>query len=102
MANLRYVKPNNLRRRANRLRTLLLIAGAPCALILGLLDPLLVLPAGIALCTIWNRQRRRLKGAEGEDLALGVPTARLGSLSTLPDDYIVFNQLQVPWRDTTI
>ena len=43
-----------------------------------------------------------LKGAEGEDLALGIPTALPGSLATLADDYIVFNQIRVPWRSSVL
>jgi hypothetical protein len=102
MADLRYIRPNHLCRRANRVRALVVVPGIPTALCLGLIHPLLMLPTGIALLAIWNRQRRLLKGAQGEDLALGVPTAVPGPLSRLGDDYMVFNQLRVPWRNTTL
>jgi hypothetical protein len=102
MADLRYITPNQLRLRANRMHALLLIFGIPGTLALGLILPALALPTVIALCAVWNRQYRLLKGAEGEDLALGVPAAQPGSLSTLPNDYIVFNQLRIPWRDTSV
>jgi hypothetical protein len=101
MADLRYVIPNQLRRRANRIRTLVLSLGVPGTLTLGFIHPVLALPAVIALCAVWDRQHRFLKGAEGEDLALGAPVVQPGSLSTLPNDYIVFNQLRIPWRDTS-
>lgn len=102
MADLRYVIPNELRRRAHRARTLVLFPGIPAALSLSLLHPLLTLAAGIALVATWNRQNRPTKGAQGEDLALGIPCVQPGSLAMLDDDYIVFNQVRVPWRDTAL
>jgi hypothetical protein len=76
--------------------------GFPCALALGLVHPVLAVAAAVALALFWTRQRRLLIGAQGEDMALGYPTALPGSLATLPDDYIVFNQLRVPWLNTVL
>lgn len=102
MADLRYIRPNELRLRANRVRAFVIILGLPSALALGLIHPLLTLAAGGAFFAIWDKQYRLLKGAEGEDFALGASNVKPGSLSTLPDDYIIFNQLRIPWRDTTV
>jgi hypothetical protein len=102
MADLRYITPNNLRRRAYRVRTIVATLGVSGALALGFLHPLLTVAAGGALSAIWKKQRRLLKGAEGEDIALGIPATLPGSLFTLPDDYIVFNHVRLPWRNTEL
>jgi len=97
MADFRYIRPNRLRQEAKRRRLLLLVIGLPIT-IAGAWIHLLILGIGaVALAVLWDRQNRRLSGAEGEEQALGVPHARAGSLAYLPDTYTVFNQVAVPY-----
>lgn len=97
MADLRYIRPNRLRQEAKRRRALLLVIGLPLA-IAGAWIHLLILSIGaVTLAVLWDRQNRRLRGADGEEWALGLPHALPGSLTYLPDPYIAFNQVVVPY-----
>lgn len=102
MANLRYITPNQLRLRARRARTIVMALGLPVAIALSFVHPLLTLATAITLVVFWDKQVRLIKGAEGEDRALGIPTAFPGSLSSLTDEYMIFNQVRIPWRDTLV
>jgi len=97
MADLRYIRPNRLRQEAKRRRVMLLVIGLPIT-VAGAWIHFLVLGIGaVALAVLWDRQNRRLSGAEGEERALGVPHALPGSLAHLPNTYIAFNQVLVPY-----
>lgn len=97
MADLRYIRPNRLRQEAKRRRVRLLVIGLPIT-VAGACIHLLVLGIGaVALAVLWDRQNRRLKGAEGEERALGLPYPLPGSLACLPETYIAFNQVLVPY-----
>lgn len=96
MANLRYVQPNRLRLEVDRYHRRLLTIAVPLLVLMLWIQPMLFGLGFLVLMLLWSRQNHRLCGAEGEDWALGVPTALPGSLITLPDDYTVFNQVIVP------
>jgi hypothetical protein len=96
MANLRYVQPNRLRREVDLYHRRLLIIAVPLLALMAWIQPMLFGLGFLFLMLLWSRQNHRLCGAEGEDWALGVPTALPGSLSTLPDGYTVFNQVTIP------
>ena len=97
MADLRYIRPNKLRQEAKRRRILLLVIGLPLA-IAGAWIHLLILAIGaVTLAVLWDRQNRRLCGAEGEERALGLPRAYPGCLAYLPNTYTAFNQVLVPY-----
>lgn len=97
MADLRYIRPNRLRLEAKRRRALLLVIGLPVT-VAGAWIHFLILGVGaVALAVLWDRQNRRLSGAEGEERALGLPYTLAGSLVYLPDTYIAFNQILVPY-----
>ncbi len=102
MADLSYIRPNQLRRQVRNQRRLLFLLGIP---ILGLSAILGFFLFGlgfwlIVLAVFWRRNDQRLHGALGEDMALGLPRAYSGSLVGLPDDYIIFNQVLVPFKDS--
>lgn len=99
MADLRYVTPNRLRRRAERNRGLTLAAGILAGVLAAAIHPLLLIAVVALAAHFWRRQGGLLKGAEGEELALGVPILTPGSLATLPDDYCIFTQVRVPTRN---
>ena len=96
MADLRFVQPNRLRLEVRRYRNRLLFIGVPGLALSACIHVALLFPGLIVLAVLWNVKQQRLCGAEGEDRALGIPEALPGSLATLPDDYIIFNQLEVP------
>ncbi len=97
MADLRYIRSNRLRQEAKRRRVLLLVIGLPIN-VAGAWIHFLILGIGaVALAVLWDRQNRRLSGAEGEERALGLPHALPGSLVYLPDTYVAFNQVLVPY-----
>jgi len=97
MADFRYIRPNRLRQEAKRRRALLLAVGLPLT-IAGAGIHLLVLGIGaVLLAVLWDRQNRRLRGADGEERALGLLQAFPGSLAYLPNTYVVFNQVHVPY-----
>lgn len=96
MASLRYVQPNRLRLEVDRYHRRLLTIAMPLLGLMAWIQPMLLGLGFLGLMLLWSRQNHRLSGAEGEDWALGVPAALPGSLSTLPDDYTVFNQVMVP------
>ena len=96
MANLRYVQPNRLRLEVNRYHRRLMALAAPPLTVLAWMHWTAFGFGIVVFLDLWRRQDQRLCGAEGEDWALGVPTALPGSLTTLPDDYTVFNQVIVP------
>lgn len=96
MANLRYVQLNRLRREVDIYHRRLLTLAVPILALMAWIQPMLFGLGFLALMLLWSRQNHRLCGAEGEDWALGIPSALPGSLSTLPDDYTVFNQVIVP------
>jgi hypothetical protein len=98
MADLSYIRPNQLRRQVRNQQRLLFLLGIP---IMGLpvLLGFFLFGLGfwlIVLAVFWRRNDQRLHGALGEDMALGLPRAYPGSLVGLPDDYIIFNQVLVP------
>lgn len=96
MANLRYVQLNRLRREVDLYYRRLLTIATPILVLMTWLQPMLFGLGFLGLMLLWSRQNHCLCGAEGEDWALGVPTALPGSLTTLPDGYTVFNQVVVP------
>ena len=96
MANLRYVRPNRLRLEVNRYHRRLLAISAPILATTAWIHLTAFGLGLLAFLALWRRQDQRLCGAEGEDMALGVGTVLPGSLTTLPDDYTVFNQVIVP------
>lgn len=98
MADLSYVRPNQLRRQVRNQRRLLFLLGIP---IMGLPAILGFFLFGlgfwlIVLAVFWRRNDQRLHGALGEDMALGKPEAYPGSLVGLPDNYIILNQVLAP------
>jgi hypothetical protein len=97
MADLRYIRPNRLRQEAKRRRAFLLVIGLPLTIVGAWIHFLVIGIGAVALAVLWDRQYRRLSGAEGEDRALGLPHALPGSLAYLPDTYIAFNQVLVPY-----
>ncbi len=96
MAELCYIRPNRLREQANRYHRQLLWIGVPLLVGAAFIHVLLAWAGLIILYMLWTKPDAHLSGAEGEDLALGIPSALPGSLATLHQDYIVFNQLQIP------
>jgi hypothetical protein len=97
MTDLTHIRPNRLRDEATRRRVLLLVIGLPIT-VAGAWIHFLVLGIGaVALAVLWDRQNRRLSGAEGEERALGLPHALPGSLAYLPITYTAFNQVLVPY-----
>ena len=96
MADLRFVQPNRLRLEVKRYRKRLIFIGVPGLALSTWIHVALLFPGLIVLAILWNIKQQRLCGAEGEDRALGIPVTLPGSLATLPDDYTVFNQLEVP------
>ncbi len=96
MADLRFVQPNRLRLEVRRYQNRLLGFGTPLLALSAWIHVALLVPGLIVLLVLWNAKQQRLCGAEGEDRALGVPQALPGSLATLPDDYTIFNQVEVP------
>lgn len=97
MADLRYIRPNRLRQEATRRRVLLLVIGLPLAIAGAWIHLLLLAIGAAALGVLWDRQNRRLRGAEGEERALGLPHALPVSLACLPNTYTAFNQVLVPY-----
>lgn len=96
MANLRFVRPNRLRREAYRRRAWIAGAGLPVVVIVALVHPLLCLPVMFTGGFLWQRQERLLKGALGEDRTLGLDPVHAGTLVHLSDEYVVFNQVEIP------
>lgn len=99
MADLRFVRPNRLRKEAYRRRRWIAGVGLSSSAALLFLQPLLCLPVLFAMGFLWNRQERLLKGAIGEDRALGTPHPLPGALVDLSDEYVVFNQVGIPNRN---
>lgn len=100
MADLSYIRPNQLRRQVRNKRKLQLILGIP---LLGLASAIGFFAFGlglIVLTILWRHKDQRLHGAIGEDMALGQPQAYPGSLIGLPDNYIILNQVLVPFKDS--
>lgn len=106
MADLSYIQPNRLRQEASRVRKRLLAVALP---VLGLMAFVHIVLAWlgmlvlIVLVLLWRRGEKHMHGADGEDMALGIPKAYPGSLIGLSDDYTIFNQVWVPngdsWRE---
>lgn len=99
MADLRFVRPNRLRKEAYRRRRWIAGVGLSSSAALLFLQPLLCLPVLFAMGLLWNRQERLLKGAIGEDRALGAQHPFPGALVHLSDEYVVFNQVDIPNRN---
>jgi hypothetical protein len=104
MADLSYLRPNQLRQQVHHEHQWLLWLGLP---FMGLpaLFGFFFFQFGLGLwltmlAIFWRRHDQRLQGALGEDMALGQPQAYPGSLIGLPDEYIIFNQVRVPWGDS--
>lgn len=97
MANLRYIRPNRLRQEAKRQRLFLLAVGVPLTIASAWIHLLVFAIGAVTLAVLWDRQNRRLRGADGEERALGLLQAFPGSLAYLPDTYVVFNQVRVPY-----
>lgn len=95
MANLKYIRPNELRTHVKRIRAFSLYGCATAGALGFFVHPLIpIFLAGIGVW-VWNTQNRQLNGAEGEERALGLPRAFPGSLIGLPDSYTLFNNLHV-------
>lgn len=97
MANLRYILPNELRVRVQRLRTTTIAIGTAVSAV-GVMyyNSFLISALAMVGCVlVWNSQRKRLSGAEGEERALGLPQPMSGSLVELPENYTLFNNVRV-------
>lgn len=96
MADIRFVRPNRLRQDAYRRRAWIVGVGLPLAAMLAVLHPTLTAAVLFTMAFLWNRQERFLKGALGEDRALGDNHLCPGALVHLSDEYVVFNQVPIP------
>lgn len=96
MADMQYIRPNQLREEVRRYHYRLLAIGAALVFCTPFVSLFLIIPGLVVLCWFAGRTDVRLVGAKGEDMALGIPVALPGSLATLPNDYVVFNQIRVP------
>lgn len=105
MANLRYIRPNRLRQKALACNPPISWIWALIILTLSWFVP--ALGIGIVMWVLIKRANqhgqaeRYLKGAQGEELALGSGMPGKGSLATLPDNYTVFNQVIAPLNNST-
>ncbi len=97
MANVQYVRKNRIRQEMAADKTArrrkVLYVGGPLALLLTAFAPTAFFIwfgiLGAALLATWSYDPIREAGAAGEDYTLSV-------LRDLPDEYIIFNQLEVP------
>ena len=96
MADLRYIQPNRLREEVNRYRYRLLWLGVALVFFAPFVSLVFVGTGLAVLLWLAGKKDIRLIGAEGEDRALGIPKALPGSLATLSESYVVFNQVRVP------
>ncbi len=96
MADFDFIQPNRLRQEANQVRTRLLAVALPMLGLMAFVHIVLAWLGLIVLILLWRRGEKHMHGADGEDMALGVPKAYAGSLIGLSDDYTIFNQVIVP------
>lgn len=96
MADMQYIRPNRLREAVRRYHYRLLAIGTILVFCTPFVSLFLIIPGLVVLCWFAGRADVRLIGARGEDMALGIPLALPGSLATLSNDYVVFNQIRVP------
>lgn len=96
MADLDFVQPNRLRQEAKAVWKRLLAVGIPLLGLMAFVNIVFAWFGMIVLIMLWRRGEKHMQGADGEDMALGVPKAYAGSLVGLSDDYSIFNQVIVP------
>jgi hypothetical protein len=102
MADLSYIRPNQLRQQVHNEHQWLLRLGIPI-MVIAVIFGYVLFGLGlwlIVLAVFWRRNDQRLHGALGEDMALGQPQAYPGSLVGLPDTYTIYSQVRVPWKDS--
>lgn len=103
MADLDFIQRNRLRKEMKNRRRRLLAVSLPMLGLMALINAVLSGIGLIILVKLWRYGEKRMHGADGEDMVLGIPKAYSGSLVNLSNDYTIFNQVVVShvesWRE---